>query len=105
MWQNFVAKNFRCFSGVLLNPLARVNVIAGKNNTGKTALLEAMHIHSYPQSCELLFDIHIRRGMTEGPPYDADTARWLFYDGHAEYGLELSSQSQDGVTRTRTCPL
>lgn len=37
MWQNFTVKNFRCFSGLLLQPLARVNLIAGKNNTGKTA--------------------------------------------------------------------
>ncbi|MCI0464130.1 MAG: ATP-binding protein [Gemmataceae bacterium] len=100
MWQNFTAKNFRCFHGLLLTPLARVNLIAGKNNTGKTPLLEAIHIHSHPEHCKLLFDIHSRRGMTEGPPYDAETARWLFYDGHAEHGLELINQSLDGTTRT-----
>src|SRR5262249_11862374 len=100
MWQNFTAKNFRCFSGLLLNHLARVNLIAGKNNTGKTALLEAIHIQSYPENCKLLFDMHSRRGMAEGPPYDPDTAQWLFSDGHADLGFELISQDEGGTTRT-----
>jgi predicted ATPase len=38
MFQNFVVRNFRCFSGLALRPLERVNLIAGKNNTGKTTL-------------------------------------------------------------------
>src|SRR5438270_13612276 len=98
IWQNFTVKNFRCFSGVLLNHLARVNLIAGKNNTGKTALLEAIHIQSYPENCKLLFDIHSRRGMAEGPPYDAESAQWLFYDRQAAYGFELISQAHGGTT-------
>jgi AAA15 family ATPase/GTPase len=43
MFEHFVIKNFRCFSGLHLKQLQRVNLIAGKNNTGKTALLEAIH--------------------------------------------------------------
>jgi hypothetical protein len=35
MFQSFAIKNFRCFSSLLLQPLARVNLIAGKNNTGR----------------------------------------------------------------------
>jgi hypothetical protein len=100
MWQDFVVKNFRCFSGLKLGPLARVNLIAGKNNTGKTALLEAIHIHSYPQNPQFPFDIHSRRGMAEERPYDEEMARWLFYHGHAEQGLQLISQSEQGVTRS-----
>ena len=42
MLQNFAIKNFRCFAGLKLDSLARVNLIAGKNNTGKTAVLEAL---------------------------------------------------------------
>src|SRR3982750_2133032 len=100
MWQNFLVKNFRCFSGLLLKPLARVNLIAGKNNTGKTALLEAIHIQGYPEDCKLLFDIHSRRGMAEGPPYDSETAQWLFFDRQAADGFELITQDEGGITRT-----
>jgi AAA15 family ATPase/GTPase len=35
-------KNFRLFRDLEIEPLSRVNLIAGKNNTGKTALLEAL---------------------------------------------------------------
>ena len=54
MWQNFTVKNFRGFTNLSLRPLARVNLIAGKNNTGKTALLEAMHLYAYPLDVQVL---------------------------------------------------
>ena len=53
MFTHFVVKNFRCFAGVHLQHLNRVNLIAGKNNTGKTALLEAIHLHNNPGDCYL----------------------------------------------------
>jgi len=46
MYQSFHVKNFRCFDDLQLNDLARVNLIAGKNNTGKTSLLEALFLHA-----------------------------------------------------------
>lgn len=46
MYTSFGVKNFRCFRNLRLDDLGRVNLIAGKNNSGKTALLEAICIHS-----------------------------------------------------------
>lgn len=46
MYKSFRVKNFRCFKDLQINDLGRVNLIAGQNNTGKTALMEAMYIHS-----------------------------------------------------------
>jgi hypothetical protein len=100
MLQNFVVRNFRCFSGLVLQPLARVNLIAGKNNVGKTALLEALQIHSYPQDCSLPFTIHGQRGMPDQPTFDWELATWLFYERDAGHGLTLVSQDDGGVTRT-----
>jgi hypothetical protein len=100
MFQDFAVKNFRCFSGLLIRPLARVNLIAGKNNTGKTALLEALQIHSYPQYCELPFTVNQQRGADSVGKYGADAASWLFYDRHGPQGFQLSSQDEKGVTRT-----
>lgn len=42
MYTSFRIKNFRCFEDLELKDLARVNLIAGKNNVGKTAVLEAL---------------------------------------------------------------
>jgi AAA15 family ATPase/GTPase len=36
--------NYRLFDDLILSELGQVNLIAGKNNTGKTALLEALRI-------------------------------------------------------------
>ena len=46
MYKSFRVKNFRCFKDLQINDLGRVNLIAGKNNTGKTALMEAMYLHT-----------------------------------------------------------
>jgi hypothetical protein len=99
MWQNFIAKNFRCFTSTLLQPLARINLIAGKNNAGKTALLEAMHMHSYPQDCALPFMLKDQRGMKDFPQFSDEIGAWLFFDRHTTHGLELISQDDKGKTR------
>ncbi len=48
MYTSFSVENFRCFDNLTVEPLARVNLIAGQNNVGKTALLEALWMLSYP---------------------------------------------------------
>lgn len=104
MFRSFTVKNFRCFRELSLGtpekPLGRVNLIAGKNNVGKTALLEALHIHSYPQSCTVPFTIHAQRGLQEQFDFDADLGAWLFHDRRAAHGLTLSSEDEQGVKRT-----
>ena len=50
MYTSFSIENFRCFDSLTVEPLARVNLIAGPNNVGKTALLEGLWMLSYPTS-------------------------------------------------------
>ena len=38
-------KGYRCFEHLTIEKLGRVNLIVGKNNVGKTALLEALWIY------------------------------------------------------------
>ncbi len=100
MFQSFAVKNFRCFRELTLAPLERINLIAGKNNTGKTALLEAIHLHSYPRDCQLPFTINERRGKDSEKKYDEGSCEWLFYDKDAASGLELYSENDKGEVRT-----
>ena len=46
MYRSFRIKNFRCFKDLSIDNLERVNLIAGANNVGKTALLEAIFLHA-----------------------------------------------------------
>ncbi|MEW6200417.1 MAG: AAA family ATPase, partial [bacterium] len=54
-------KNFRCFDELAISDIARVNLIAGENNVGKTALLEALFINKC--SPELILSINRQRGI------------------------------------------
>lgn len=46
MYKTFAAKRFRGLLSVNLEDLARVTLLAGKNDAGKTAVLEAMYLHA-----------------------------------------------------------
>lgn len=63
MYKSFRVKNFRCFKDLQINDLGRVNLIAGKNNTGKTALLEAMYLHTQHATPQVLFHQQEARGL------------------------------------------
>lgn len=63
MYTSFGVKNFRCFRDLQLNDLGRVNLIAGRNNSGKTALLEAIYLYTKPLSPQVLFDLQRARGL------------------------------------------
>lgn len=50
-------KGYRCFEHLTIEKLGRVNLIVGKNNVGKTALLEAFWIYSRKGDAELFAEI------------------------------------------------
>ena len=64
MYKDFRIKNIKGFEDLHLKDTKRINLIAGKNNTGKTALLEALFIHSgYNPSLTARIDAF--RGLSE----------------------------------------
>ena len=44
MLDSLKISNFRCFENLEISSLGRVNLIVGKNNTGKSTVLEAVHV-------------------------------------------------------------
>src|SRR5690349_1523288 len=46
MYSSFTIQNFRGFEHLEFNDLARINLIAGTNNVGKTSVLEALMLHT-----------------------------------------------------------
>lgn len=55
-------KNYRGFASYRMEGLARVNLLVGKNNSGKSALLEAIQFLMSGGDPNVLADIAIRRG-------------------------------------------
>ena len=46
MLERLHIRNYRVFNDLTINQLSRINLIAGKNNSGKTSLLEAIFLLS-----------------------------------------------------------
>ncbi len=63
MYESFRIENFRCFEQLELNNLARINLIGGKNNVGKTSLLEAILLHGGGTLVGLAVTIQSLRGL------------------------------------------
>jgi hypothetical protein len=60
-------QNFRCFERFSLESLDRINLIAGRNNVGKTALLEALFLLLGGTNVTLIVNIRTFRGLKEFP--------------------------------------
>lgn len=101
MYTSFRVQNFRCFRDLRLDDLGRVNLIAGKNNSGKTALLEAMYIHSGNRSPKTLLRIKtlfrledfLLRGI-RGTVNPSDITSWrsIFIDFSVKKKIEIFAE-------------
>ncbi|MBD1884370.1 AAA family ATPase [Microcoleus vaginatus] len=61
MLKEIEIQNFRCFEQIKISGFERVNLIGGKNNAGKTALLEALFLNVAPNSSSLAILRELRR--------------------------------------------
>jgi AAA15 family ATPase/GTPase len=68
MLESLHIQNFRLFRDFQIEELARVNLIVGKNNVGKSSLLEAINLlvrqHGSQELRDTLFDMLQQRGQT-----------------------------------------
>lgn len=68
MYHSFSIKNFRCFDDLTLEGLGRINLIGGRNNIGKTAVLEALWIHHGAVNPDLGMRVDGFRGVEQVAP-------------------------------------
>ncbi len=92
MFSGFDLKNFRGFRNLQLKELERVNLIAGKNNAGKTALLEAIRLHCDPTDSLLPTKMNEDRGIEDPAKAFAEFWSWLFFDKDPVNRIELTLQ-------------
>jgi ABC-type transport system involved in cytochrome c biogenesis ATPase subunit len=87
-------ENFRCFKKLRVDGLARVNVIVGANNSGKTVLLEAIEAVVSRESPFLLYRASLERGefrrrLSVEETVDLDLRHW-FHGHRLEEGATFS---------------
>jgi len=71
-------KNFRAFKDLDATGFGQVNLITGANNSGKTALLEALYLCLGPTNPSLPINVNVRRGLTRVSPRQS-TIPYLFH--------------------------
>lgn len=62
MLKQLKIENFRCFKSFELNHLGKVNLLVGKNNSGKTSILEAIQLFHSRANFQSLNKIIVNRG-------------------------------------------
>jgi len=102
MFTNITIKNFRCFSALQLPDLGRVNLIAGKNNTGKTAVLEAIQLHNQPSDSLQELAIGKQRGLLVSSPDSLAILGWLFYRQALQSTFEIETLGIENQSRKLT---
>ncbi len=88
-------KGFRTFEHLDISRLAQVNLIVGKNNVGKSCLLEAIRIYAHRGNPEVILDILASRDEAENihhkHPVEDETYIKAFR--HLFYGRSIFSKS------------
>ncbi|HID98866.1 MAG TPA: hypothetical protein EYP59_01080 [Thiotrichaceae bacterium] len=104
MLDSLYIKNFRLFKELSIKRLGRVNLIVGKNNSGKTGLLEALLLYASNASPDWINTLISERSenwevetssRNQRQPDDNSPLRHLFYERHfpqsVDAGIEIGS--------------
>jgi hypothetical protein len=92
MFRAISVQHFRGFSSLQVGPLDRFNLILGKNNVGKTALLEAFYLLLGPTNPELPTRINAFRGIEQVRLDPEEIWGWLFYEKDTTKRIELDAE-------------
>ena len=96
MIKKFSIKNFKCFEAINIKPMEKVNLITGKNNIGKTTLLEAIWLHEGAHNASLAFAVEQFRGITSFD--NKDFLSDLFTKFISDKEILLEAEYQNGKT-------
>lgn len=108
--QNLTLKHFRAFRELRISGLGRVNLITGKNNTGKSSVLEALHIFALGAALDVISHVLERREgniRVEGEGRTADRER-LIQISTLFYGFPEPSDIADPIvisSDNNSCPM
>jgi hypothetical protein len=105
MFEALQLKNFRCFRDLSLESLKRVNLVTGKNDVGKTALLEAVFLHLGAHNPALSINLNAFRGFDAPLGESLETWGWLFRNRETDEPIRLTSVDDGRITRSLTIRL
>ncbi|HVA46689.1 MAG TPA: AAA family ATPase [Pirellulales bacterium] len=87
---------FRGFRHLELDGLERFNLILGRNNVGKTALLESLFLLLGPTNPQLTIAVSAFRGIDQFRSDPEDLWGWLFYEKNMDQEISLHCETDTG---------
>jgi AAA15 family ATPase/GTPase len=66
--ENLKIQNFRTFDSIEIDGLSKINVFVGKNNSGKTTILESLFLIMGMSNPTLPFNVNVLRGLHANSP-------------------------------------
>lgn len=96
MLRSLKIENFRCFPTFEMQQLGKINLLVGTNNSGKTSILEAIHMLSSPRSLEPLREVMNIRGEYVLRP--EQTGEGELDIRHLFYGHEINQDSRFSIS-------
>jgi AAA15 family ATPase/GTPase len=111
MIREFTVKNFRGFQDFSIDNLSQVNLFSGKNNVGKSALLEGLFLHFGNTNPQLALIVNGFRGLNdltfEFKSFSANPFDSLFFNLDHTKTIELNSidfSKKSKIVRIRLNP-
>lgn len=92
MFNSFIVKNFKSINSLKLDSLTRINLFFGKNNCGKTTLLEAIFLMTGISNPELF-----RRCNNFRSYMHISDLSYFFHDLDVENDIELNSSGDSSL--------
>ena len=93
MLKRLQIQNFRGFNALEINPLSGINLIAGKNNSGKTNLLEAIFLLAGGGDAQLAVNTNVVRGIEkDGVPVSDPFWKQLFFKLDIERSIKIEGE-------------
>jgi AAA15 family ATPase/GTPase len=105
MLKEIEIQNFRCFEQIKISGFERINLIGGKNNAGKTALLEALFVYNDPDGRSIFALKKLRMESSESSessewiPYSIYKREWdnLFYSLNKDAVIVIHGKDESNV--------
>jgi hypothetical protein len=104
MYKSIKINNFKGFQEFVLDNIGKINLIAGVNNVGKTALLEAIFLHCGAYNPSLTLNLNKFRGFEQlhvefGGEWEKSPWDSLFNDFDKSKKIEIRGDFTDGNVR------
>jgi AAA15 family ATPase/GTPase len=94
MLTSFTVKKYRLFDTLTIESLSRLNLIAGKNNVGKTTLLEALWLYSGSTNPNLSIGVNTFRGIDTFRLTPAGPWENLFRNFDTQFEIVMSATGE-----------